>query len=153
MFASAGVDDFAWLRGHRAPATLDELRAFARIRGRDAGAGHCLWADERAMALLAAAAGVCLLIVDDQAPSVGSRSGRRRGAAQAAAIDGRFVMVGEPHPLCVLLHRSRRQHFSPCFFRGRGVIEVAELPARTRALWPKLRAPSASLPIAKRRKV
>ena len=53
MFASAGVDDFAWLRGHHAPTTLDELRAFARIRGRDAGAGHCLWADERAMQLLA----------------------------------------------------------------------------------------------------
>ena len=56
MFASAGVDDFAWLRGHHAPTTLDELRAFARIRGRDAGAGHCLWADERAMQLLAAKA-------------------------------------------------------------------------------------------------
>ena len=67
MFASAGVDDFAWLRGHHAPTTLEELRAFARIRGRDAGAGHCLWADERAMALLAAEAGVCLLIVDEQA--------------------------------------------------------------------------------------
>jgi len=67
MFASAGVDDFAWLRGHHAPTTLDELRAFARIRGRDAGAGHCLWADERAMQLLAAKAGVCLLIVDEQA--------------------------------------------------------------------------------------
>ena len=187
MFASAGVDDFAWLRGHHAPTTLDELRAFARIRGRDAGAGHCLWADERAMQLLAAKAGVCLLIVDEQAirdpntkpdsqpnpdlgpnptpalpststpiptpnpnpnpspnptpsqaPAVGARSGRRRGAAQAGAIDGRFVMVGEPRPRCVLLHRSRRQHFSPCFFRGQGVVEVAELPARTRALWPRL---------------
>ena len=75
-------------------------------------------------------------------------------------------MVGEPSLLCVLLHRSRRQHFSPCFFRGRGVINVAELPAQTRALWPKLSEvqalsadssgdicpPSASQPPAKRRK-
>ena len=140
MFASAGVDDFSWLSTHRAPTTIDELKAFARKRGRDAGAGHCLWADEGAMQLISAAAGVCLLIIDEQAASVGSRSGRRRGGAQQQqAVDGRFVMVGEPRPRCVLIHRSRRQHFTPCFFRGRGVIEAAELPSQTRALWPKLR--------------
>lgn len=137
MFASAGVEDFSWLNAHRAPTTLDELKAFARKRGRDAGAGHCLWADEHAMQLIAAAAGVCLLVVDEQAPSVGSRSGRRRGEQQLQ-VDGRFVMVGEPRAQCVIIHRSRRQHFTPCFFRGRGVVEAAELPNQTRALWPKL---------------
>jgi hypothetical protein len=159
MFAGAGVEDFAWLNGHRAPNTLDELRAFARVRGRDAGAGHCFWADERAMQLLAAEANVCVLIIDEQASSVGSRSGRRRGAAQAAATDGRFVMVGEPRERCVLMHRSRRQHFSPAFYRGQGVVESSALPARTRALWPKLRevvsAPSSGTPVeaaAKRQK-
>ena len=137
MFAGAGVEDFSWLNTHRAPTTLDELKAFARKRGRDTGAGHCLWADEHAMQLIAAAAGACLLIVDEQAPSVGSRSGRRRGEQQQQ-VDGRFVMVGEPRTRCVIIHRSRRQHFTPCFFRGRGVVEAAELPRQTRALWPKL---------------
>ena len=28
MFAGAGVEDFSWLNTHRAPTTLDELKAF-----------------------------------------------------------------------------------------------------------------------------
>ena len=153
MFASAGVEDFSWLNHHRAPTTLEALKEFARIRGRDAGAGQCLWADESAMQIIIQAADICLLIIDEQAPSVGSRSGKRRGE-QAAAIDGRFVMVGEPTARACILHRSRRQPFTPCFFRGKGIVEVSELPPRTRALWPKLSeaAGPASQPPAKREK-
>ena len=50
-------------------------------------------------------------------------------------LDALVVKLGRG---IVRQHRSRRQHFSPCFFRGQGVVEVAELPARTRALWPRL---------------
>ena len=31
MFAGAGVEDFSWLNTHRAPTTLDELKAFNRV--------------------------------------------------------------------------------------------------------------------------
>ena len=97
MYASAGVEDFAWLNHHRAPVSLDEVRAFARMRGCDAGAGGCLWADEHAMRTVAAVADVVLLIIDEQAPSSGSRSGRRRGD-DVQREDSRFVMLGELEP-------------------------------------------------------
>ena len=137
MFAAAGVEDFAWLLHHRSPRTLEEWKDAARVSGRHAGAGHCVWADEHAIRTVAAAADVCLLIIDEQAATRGSRSGKRRGADIGLA-DGRFVMIGEPRPQCVLLHRSRRQHFTPLFYRGSGVIQVDSLPAVTRQLWPKL---------------
>ena len=34
--------------------------------------------------------------------------------------------------------RSRRQHYSPVFLDGKGVLEVSELPPTTRARWPGL---------------
>eukprot|EP00966_Prymnesium_polylepis_P291396 6730796-Prymnesium_polylepis.1 len=40
---------------------------------------------------------------------------------------------------CMLLHRSRRQHYSPVLFRGRGLVDIMSLPEATRALWPRLR--------------
>ena len=152
MYASAGVEDFAWLNHHRAPMTLDGVREFARRRGSEAGAGGCLWADEHAMRTVATVADVVLLIIDEQAPSSGSRSGRRRGD-DSQREDSRFVMLGDLEPPtmsspmgaisspahCLILHRSRRQHFSPVFFRGRGLVEIASLPPQTRALWPRLR--------------
>ena len=50
-----------------------------------------------------------------------------------------FVMVGEPSAArVVILHRSRRQHFSPVRFDGGGACAPSALPAATRALWPKL---------------
>ena len=119
MFASAGVDDFAWLRGHHAPTTLDELRAFARIRGRDAGAGHCLWADERAMQLLAAKAGVCLLIVDEQAirnPNTNpdSQPNPHLGPNPTPALPSTPTPIPTPNPTLTLtlaptLPRARRR--------------------------------------------
>ena len=51
MYAEAGVEGFEWLTNHRAPTTLEEVRAFARRRGTDTGAGQCLWADEHARRL------------------------------------------------------------------------------------------------------
>ena len=100
--------------------------------------GTVLWADEFALQTMSALAGVRLLIFDEQASSRGSRSGRARGA-DAAARDSRFVCVGdEPSERVLLLNRSRRQHYSPVFYHGRGVVEVSALPAATRALWPSL---------------
>jgi hypothetical protein len=35
MYAAAGVEDFAWMNHHRAPANLEELREFARRSGKE----------------------------------------------------------------------------------------------------------------------
>ena len=137
MLAMAGVEGFEWLRHHRAPADLAEVRTFAKRRGKSAGAGQVLWADEFALETIASLAGVRLLIFDEQARSSGSRSGRRRDPADSSA-DSRFVTVGPPSTRVVMLHRSRRQHYSPIFLEGRGVVEVEDLPTTTRSLWPTL---------------
>lgn len=145
MYAEAKVEDFAWLTHHHAPRTLEDVQAFARIQGHDAGAGQCLWADEHAMQTIASAAGLCLLIVDEQASCAGrSRSGRKRGLDVNQA-DSRFILLGKPTSCCLILHRSRRQHYSPVFFRGQGVLTVSQLPAATARLWPKLLEQHASL--------
>ena len=141
MFAAAGVEDFAFMNGHHAPTSLAELREFARRRGRDSGAGHCLWADDFAINKICELANVAVLIIDEQAPASGSRSGRKRqrGGDDESRPDSRFVMVGEPSAAhVVILHRSRRQHFSPVRFDGGGACAPSALPAATRALWPKL---------------
>ena len=49
-FADAGVEDFAWMNHrHLGINSLSELKAFASISGKEAGAGRCLWADEHAI--------------------------------------------------------------------------------------------------------
>ena len=112
---------------------------FARRRGRDHGAGQCLWADHFALETIADRAGILLLIYDEQGQSRGSRSGQIRGGA--AAPDPRFVACGElNNPHAVLLHRSRRMHYNPILFEGTGVVDVNVLPPATRALWPGLAA-------------
>mmetsp|Transcript_41058 Transcript_41058/g.97429 ORF Transcript_41058/g.97429 Transcript_41058/m.97429 type:complete len:207 (-) Transcript_41058:93-713(-) len=138
MYAEAGVEGFEWLRHHCGPRDLDEARAFAKRRGKDYGAGQCLWADEHALQSMATLAKVCILIFDEQAPSSGSRSGRRRGAADDGRPDSRFVCIREHSDKAVLLHRSRRQHYSPIFIGWKGVVDLATLPSRTRSLWPSL---------------
>lgn len=141
MFAAAGVEDFAFMNGHHAPTSLAELREFGRKRGRDSGAGHCLWADDFAINKICEIADVAVLIIDEQAPASGSRSGRKRqrGGDDEGRPDSRFLMVGEPSAArVVILHRSRRQHFSPVRFDGGGACAPSALPAATRALWPKL---------------
>jgi len=139
MYGEAGVEGYEFMRHHRAPTNLLELREFARRRGHTAGAGQCLWADEHALQTMSRLADILILIVDEQATSRGSRSGRRRGDNDAG-VDGRFVSVGEASRRCLLLHRSRRQHFSPCFLDGHGVFDVDALPTQTRELWPLLKA-------------
>lgn len=137
MFAEAGVEGYEFMTHHRAPTDLGGLRAFARKRGKECGAGQCLWADEHALQTICALAGIRLLIYDEQAPSRGSRSGRTRGGDEGGGADNRFVCVGG-EPGCtrvVLLHRSRRQHYSPIFVGGKGCLDVTELPVSTRALW------------------
>ena len=141
MYAAAGVEDFAWMNGHHAPKTLAELREYARKRGGECGAGQCLWADDFAISTIACLANITVLIIDEQAPASGSRSGRKRqrGGDDDGRPDSRFVMVGEPSAArVVMLHRSRRQHFSPIRFDGGGACAPSALPAATRALWPKL---------------
>lgn len=136
MYAMAGVEDFAWMHHHRAPRTLEELRAYAKRSGRIEGAGQCLWADEHALQTIATEAKVTLLIIDEQATSSrGSRSGRRRGGVHDHGADGRFIAIGQ-RSACVVLHRSRRQHYNAVIINDRPTIQFADLPAPTRALWP-----------------
>ena len=140
MYAMAGVEDFAWMNHHHAPTNLDELRDFARRSGKEWGAGQCLWADEHALEVVAARAGVTILIIDEQATSCrGGRSGKRR-ADDDGRPDGRFVLVGAAAERtdCVIIHRSRRQHFSAVMLQDQGTLPIAELPVATRALWPSL---------------
>jgi hypothetical protein len=141
MFATAGIEGYEFMRHHRGPTTLDELRSFARRRGKEAGAGQCLWADEHALNVMSRIAGVRYLIFDEQAAPRGSRAGRRRDGNLAP--DPRFVSVGESSlgwERLVLLHRSRRQHYSPVFLDGKGVFDVHSMPTATRDLWPALRS-------------
>jgi hypothetical protein len=136
MYAEAGVEGYEW--HHRAPVTLEEVRTFAKRRGREAGAGQCVWADEHALQVIASLADVRILIYDEQAQARGSRSGRARGESSGAA-DSRFVSVGDQSAgRVVMLHRSRRQHFSPIFLDSKGNLEVGELPPATRVRWPGL---------------
>ena len=135
MYAMAGVEDFAWMHHHRAPRDLEGLRAYAKRSGKAEGAGQCLWADEHALQTIASEARVTLLIVDEQATSSrGSRSGRRRGANDQGP-DGRFLAIGH-HSACVILHRSRRQHYNAVIINDMPVIQFTDLPVTTRALWP-----------------
>ena len=135
MYAMAGVEDFAWMHHHRAPRDLEGLRAYAKRSGKVEGAGQCLWADEHALQTIASEARVTLLIVDEQATtSRGSRSGRRRGANDQGP-DGRFLAIGH-HSACVVLHRSRRQHYNAVIINDMPVIQFTDLPVATRALWP-----------------
>ncbi|KAL7437549.1 hypothetical protein ACHAXM_005809, partial [Skeletonema potamos] len=87
MFASANVEDFAWMSLPNSPQTLDELKHFARISGKDAGAGKCLWADEFALSTISDGLRITLLIIDDQA-SRGGGSGRKRSATATENSDG-----------------------------------------------------------------
>jgi hypothetical protein len=137
MLAHAGCDEFAWLLQHRAPKTLDEYRKVAKRRGCESGAGQCLWADDFALNTISRLANVRLLIFDEEAHGRGGRSGRRRGASDGGQPDPRFVCTGEATSSRVcLLHRSRRQHYSPIFLNGRGVMAFDTLPPATRRLFP-----------------
>ena len=154
MYAAAGVEDFAWMNHHRAPRSLEELRGFARRSGKEWGAGQCMWADEHALETVAAVAGVTILIIDDQATSLPrGRSGRRR-ANDDGRPDGRFVLVGAAAERtdCVIIHRSRRQHFSAVLLQGKGKIPIAKLPVPTRALWPALSCHQNQAAVAEQRK-
>jgi len=135
MFASANVEDFAWMSLPNSPQTLDELKHFARISGKDAGAGKCLWADEFALSTISDGLRITLLIIDDQA-SRGGGSGRKRSATATENSDGRFISIGN-FPHCVVLHRTRRQHYNAVVVGGFPVIEVGKLPATFYSLWPK----------------
>eukprot|EP00965_Chrysotila_dentata_P076938 2540088-Pleurochrysis_carterae.AAC.2 len=89
MFAEAGVDEFAWMRGRHAPRDLESLRSFARVCGRECGAGGCLWADQHAIETVAQAADVQILIVDEQA--------RELRAAPRALCHARDSLESCPH--------------------------------------------------------
>jgi hypothetical protein len=136
MYATAGVEDFAWMQHHRAPRDLEALREYATRSGKAEGAGQCLWADEHALQTIASEAKVTLLIIDEQATSSrGSRSGRRRGGSNDDGPDGRFLAIGQ-HSACVILHRSRRQHYNAVIVDDMPTIPFDALPESTRALWP-----------------
>ena len=145
MYASAGVEDFAWLNGHHAPQTLEELRAFARRRGRDSGAGHCLWADDYAINKICELADIVVLIIDEQAPASGSRSGtgcgggwpsgpalalqlrHQRGVSEVVLVI-RFQEAGHTlgrRPLCGVLSTQLVVRVRPhCLFRAVGLTEL-----------------------------
>ena len=138
------ADGYDFMRARGAPGNLEELRSYVRRRGSDTGPGQCFWAEDFAIQTCSSLARVKILIIDDEAVSRGSRSGRRRGGD--TATDGRFVALGEPSRRCVLLHRSRRQHYNPVFFDGQGCWDIDALPGATRALWgAALAAPAPAL--------
>jgi uncharacterized protein YecE (DUF72 family) len=136
MFASANVEDYAWMSLPNSPQSLDELKHFARISGKDAGAGKCLWADEFALSTISDGLHVTLLIIDDQASRGGGR-GRKRSATDTENSDGRFISIGNFFPHCVVLHRTRRQHYNAVVVGDCPVLEVGKLPASFHLLWPK----------------
>lgn len=135
MYAQAGVEDYAFMSHHHGPRSLAELKTYARVRGKNAGAGHCLWADQHAQETIARLAGVMILMIDEQAHTRGNRSGRTRGE-DCTGADSRFLVIGAAQDRAVMLHRSRRQHFSAIFWHGEGVMALQRLPELTRSLWP-----------------
>lgn len=111
------------------PQSLEELKQFARASGKDAGAGKCLWADEFALSTISDGLRITLLIVDDQA----SRGGRKRSPDKETK-DGRFISIGN-YSRCVVLHRTRRQHYNAVIIDDCPVLE--KLLATFHTLWPK----------------
>lgn len=139
MFASANVEDYSWMTLPDSPRTLEELKQFAKISGKNAGAGKCLWADEFALTTISDALRISFLIIDDQASRAGGGSGkgRKRTAANTdRSKDGRFISFGE-YPHCVVLHRTRRQHYNAVIVDNCPLMEVGKLPLKLRLLWPK----------------
>uniref|UniRef100_A0A7S1Z761 Uncharacterized protein n=1 Tax=Trieres chinensis TaxID=1514140 RepID=A0A7S1Z761_TRICV len=51
--------------------------------------------------------------------------------------DGRFLVIGT-YEDCVMLLRSRRQHYDAVVIGGQRMFRVEELPEATRNLWPNL---------------
>ena len=49
--------------------------------------------------------------------------------------DSRFLSIGEAEEECVILHRSRRQHYNAVLFDSKGKIATSDLPTATAALW------------------
>eukprot|EP00986_Skeletonema_menzelii_P000456 scaffold128_cov140-Skeletonema_menzelii.AAC.32 len=140
MFASANVEDYAWMSLPKSPQSLEELKQFARISGKDAGAGKCLWADEFALSTISDGLRITLLIIDDQASRGGGR-GRKYLAAETETTDGRFISIGD-YSHCVLLHRTRRQHYNAVIVGDCPVLSVETLPASLYMLWPKTKTSS-----------
>ena len=145
IYGMAGVEGFEFM-SQSSVSDLEGLQEFARRSGHDHGAGQCLWADEFALRTVANLAAVTLLIFDEQAARPrGGRTGGRLRAEEQGLPDPRFVCLGgdadgDDRARLVLLHRSRRQHYSPVFLDGRGVFDAASLPSSTRGLWPVLGA-------------
>eukprot|EP00984_Skeletonema_dohrnii_P007726 scaffold2834_cov103-Skeletonema_dohrnii-CCMP3373.AAC.2 len=135
MFAAANVEDYAWMSLPNSPQSLEELKQFARITGKDAGAGNCLWADEFALSTISDGLRVTLLIIDDQASRGGGRR-QKRSAANNESSDGRFISIGD-YPHCVVLHRTRRQHYNAVVVDDCPVMAVGKLPASFQSLWRK----------------
>ena len=136
MFADANVEDFAWMSLPKSPKSLDEMKQFARISGKDAGgAGKCLWADEFALRTISDGLRISLLIIDDQASRGASGGGRKRSTAETQS-DGRFISIGD-YLNFVVLHRTRRQHYNAVVVNDYPVMRVGDLPLCFHLLWPK----------------
>lgn len=98
-----------------------------------------MWADENALHTIAEAAHVIILLIDEQAARPSSRA-KRSIVPDAVRPDGRFLAVGAApdRAHCVVLHRSRRQHYNAVVIDGKALICIRDLPRATKALWPAL---------------
>ncbi|KAL9186087.1 hypothetical protein ACHAXT_005325 [Thalassiosira profunda] len=132
MYASAGLQEYDFATGK----SLEELKEFAKRSGRTNGPGKCFWADEFALRMMSDALQLTLLIVDDQASRGGGRKrGRSDDEGASSALDGRFVSIGS-YSRAVILHRSRRQHYNAVVVDGKPLVELSQMPASVRSLWP-----------------
>ena len=130
---SAMVSGYEFMRRVRG---VEELRSRLRVSGRDAGAGHCIWAESFAIQTVATELSIGVLILDEEVSRRSPESSRyvkilpEPRAGEALRTASSFVC----------LQRTRRQHFNLIEFRATPssspVIQfTAPLPARFLDLW------------------
>lgn len=161
MYCDAGLPDFTFMRRIQTTRRLKEMIV---VKGRSAGAGHCIWANEFEMRVVAKALGLSILIMDDQgrgsgrfvvldhvqkkvssssSPSLHEPPASRDGSgeedcAAAAPPVQRSVQVcpnDTGKPRFVILHRTRRQHYNLVLVAGCGLLTLKQLPNTVIHLW------------------
>lgn len=136
MYCDAGLPDFDYMRHIQ---TIRRLKELMVVKGKTAGAGHCIWANEFEMRVVAKALGLSILIIDDQG----------RGNGRFVVLDDTERTTSSHSPfrrietdedamkkhLFVILQRTRRQHYNLVLVAGRGLLTLQQLPNTVVDLW------------------